>query len=98
MLYQHVLFSITLIKLMATHLLLFLANQIQEKEHIQRGIFSITYTYFRHLLKTSIPTKLFLFLEQKRKLDIDSIGIAPLTQLRTCVIKIVTFKGGHLMW
>ena len=26
------------------------------------------------------------------------IGEAPITQLRTCVIKIVTFKGGHLMW
>ena len=25
------------------------------------------------------------------------IGIAPNTQLRTCVIKIVTFNGGHLM-
>ena len=23
------------------------------------------------------------------------IGVAPNTQLRTCVIKIVTFKGGH---
>ena len=26
------------------------------------------------------------------------IDVAPITQLRTCVIKIVTFKGGHLMW
>ena len=28
------------------------------------------------------------------------IDIAPITQLRTCAIKIVTFKGGHLhvMW
>ena len=26
------------------------------------------------------------------------IGVAPITQLRTCVIKVVTFKGGHLMW
>ena len=26
------------------------------------------------------------------------IGVAPITQLRTCVIKIVTFKGDHLMW
>ena len=26
------------------------------------------------------------------------IGVAPITQLRTCVIKMVTFKGGHLMW
>ena len=25
------------------------------------------------------------------------IGIAPITQLRTCIIKIVTFKGGHLI-
>ena len=25
------------------------------------------------------------------------IGVAPITPLRTCVIKIVTFKGDHLM-
>ena len=25
-------------------------------------------------------------------------GVALITQLRTCVIKIVIFKGGHLMW
>ena len=26
------------------------------------------------------------------------IGVAPITQLRKCLIKIVTFKGGHPMW
>ena len=26
------------------------------------------------------------------------IGVAPITHLRTCVIEIVTFKRGHLMW
>ena len=26
------------------------------------------------------------------------IGVDPITQLCTCVIKIVTFKGGRLMW
>ena len=26
------------------------------------------------------------------------IGITHIMQLRMCVIKIVTFKGGHLMW
>ena len=26
------------------------------------------------------------------------IGVAPNTQLRKCVIKLVSFKGGHLMW
>ena len=26
------------------------------------------------------------------------IGVAPITQLRMCVIKIVAFKEGHLMW
>ena len=26
------------------------------------------------------------------------IGVAPITQLRTCVIKIATFIGDHLMW
>ena len=28
----------------------------------------------------------------------NDIGVAPFMQLRTCVIKIVTFKGGHPMW
>ena len=27
-----------------------------------------------------------------------TIGVAPITQLPTWVIKIVTFKGCHLMW
>ena len=27
-----------------------------------------------------------------------AIGVAPITTLRTCIIKIETFKGGHLMW
>ena len=27
-----------------------------------------------------------------------SIGVAPITQLCKCIIKIVAFKGGHLMW
>ena len=26
------------------------------------------------------------------------ISVAPITQLRTCVMKNVTFKGGHQMW
>ena len=26
------------------------------------------------------------------------IGAAPITQLRMCVIKILTLNGGHLMW
>ena len=26
------------------------------------------------------------------------IGVAPIMQLRMCVIKIVMFKGGHPMW
>ena len=26
------------------------------------------------------------------------IGVAPITLLRMCVLKIVTLKGGHLMW
>ena len=29
---------------------------------------------------------------------IKCIGVAPITQLRTCDIKIVRLKGGHLMW
>ena len=32
------------------------------------------------------------------KFQTNFVGVAPITQLRTCVIKIVTFKGGHLMW
>ena len=31
------------------------------------------------------------------KAILKAIGVAPIMQLRTCVIKIVTFKGGHLM-
>ena len=27
-----------------------------------------------------------------------NIGLGPITQLHMCVIKIVTFKGGHPMW
>ena len=27
-----------------------------------------------------------------------SIGVAPITQLRCCVINIITFKGSHLLW
>ena len=27
-----------------------------------------------------------------------NIGVAPITQLRMCVRKIVKFKGGHPMW
>ena len=26
------------------------------------------------------------------------IGVAPITHLRTCLIKIETFNEGHLMW
>ena len=28
----------------------------------------------------------------------ETIGLANITQLHMCLIKIVTFKGGHLMW
>ena len=31
-------------------------------------------------------------------ISIHIIDIAPIAQLRTCVIKTVTFKGGHLLW
>ena len=31
------------------------------------------------------------------RLNLPGFGVASITQLRTCVIKIVTFKGGHLM-
>ena len=35
----------------------------------------------------------------KTKILMDSsIGVAPITQLRTYLMKIVTFNGGHLMW
>ena len=29
---------------------------------------------------------------------INVIGVGPITKLRMCVIKIVTFKGVHLIW
>ena len=31
-------------------------------------------------------------------MEVSCIGVAPITQLCMCIIKIVTFKGGHLMW
>ena len=42
----------------------------------------------------------FLMIHKTCKLELSTLcnGIAPITQLRTCVIKIVTFKGGRLMW
>ena len=36
--------------------------------------------------------------DHKRYNRMLDIGVAPITQLRTCIIKIVAFKGGHLMW
>ena len=27
-----------------------------------------------------------------------AIGVAPITQLRMCVIKLITLKGAHLLW
>ena len=48
--------------------------------------------HFRDGSKTRITAILTLHLLSK-----NDIGLAPITQLRTCVIKIVTFKGGHLM-
>ena len=32
------------------------------------------------------------------RVAVGCIGVVPNAQLRTCVIKIVTLKGGHLMW
>ena len=34
---------------------------------------------------------------EKIPIGVSPIGVSPITQLRTCAIKIVTFKGGHLM-
>ena len=31
-------------------------------------------------------------------LIITGIGVVPITQLRTSVLKIVTLKGGHIIW
>ena len=40
----------------------------------------------------------FLFVEAENKEKyVRMIGVAPVKQLRTCVIKNVTFKRGHLM-
>ena len=40
----------------------------------------------------------FTFLYYSKVNPLYTIGVAPIAQLRTCVIKIVAFKGGHLMW
>ena len=31
-------------------------------------------------------------------LSVLDFGVDPIRKLRTCVIKVVTFKGSHLMW
>ena len=36
--------------------------------------------------------------KKTRTMGATTIGIAPIMQVRKCVIKIVTFKGGHFMW
>ena len=48
--------------------------------------------------KTPIVIKQLLTIESLLDHVLIIIGVAPITQLRTYVIKIVTFKGGHLMW
>ena len=37
-----------------------------------------------------------LAINRDRKIPI--IGVAAIKHMRTCVLNIVTFKGGHLMW
>ena len=39
-----------------------------------------------------------LDINMSHKLKLIDIGVAPITQLRSYVIKIVTFKDGHLTW
>ena len=51
-----------------------------------------------HALLSSWDRSLNRFGEFKVSTVIPAIGIAHITQLRTCVIKIVTFMGAHLMW
>ena len=56
------------------HFLLLSANQKQNDQRIQRGIYSITRTYLRSMkgncsLKMSIPTNLGLFIEPKNSLQ-----------------------------
>ena len=54
---------------------------------------------YKHLISKYINSSRDLFINQCIfNHFIMIIGVAPITQLPTCVIKIVTFKGGHLMW
>ena len=46
----------------------------------------------------SITIPLHKQLFSREDVHFRSIGVAPITQLRTCLIKIVTLQGGHLMW
>ena len=58
------------------------------------------FPYHRHLF-LYIFVKSLLYQEvqkMKRKNNRLLNGVAPITQLRARVVKMVTFKGGHLMW
>ena len=39
-----------------------------------------------------------LDINMSHKLKLIDIGVAPITQLRSYALKIVTFKDGHLTW
>ena len=53
-------------------------------------------TWFR--TPSLIVSLINLFSAEFIKQYLTVIGVAPILQLRTCVIKIVIFKEGHLMW
>ena len=64
---------------------------------MQVDIDLITKGYFSYL-EFLQPKHLQMYFPALRNLIGLGIGLAPIRQLRMCVIKIVTFKGGHLMW
>ena len=50
------------------------------------------FDFWDFCLKCLTSDRLLFFNSARRQ------GVTPITQLRACVIKIVIFKGGHLMW
>ena len=64
--------------------------QIKSKSKMNHFLMMFFYLKYMSYHKTSRALN-------DKKIGIN-IGVAPTTQLRTCAIKIVTFKGGRLMW
>ena len=103
----HILIKVTFLKHFALEI--WVNIHLAPLVNIQILILLILGTYKRVILANNEgPDRMPLFAmiitnfitEMQRNIEIVvlNIGVAPITQLRTCVIKIVTFKRGHLKW